>query len=325
MVLFSFDFEQRRFRFRLRGKSIYLQRMGKKLKSSSSSPRDESMSKSRRSHSSSEHHSGFDNFVGQKGQDPARPESWPVETDNNTPSYPLTESNDNVEDYEISDDKRFTTEETKLLAYICIDVSKDQRADFWWDVATNYNEFTPVGALYRYEDELREHWVRMQKDVSKFIDIFTNCQKMQGSGHSLDDICQQAKDAFFSDEGRNFEYEDVWAIMRSKPKLFSGFETSCGPKKARVSTSGQDSTSGASIAPAAQDPQLDEYSARMEKAGSQGTPPPSLMSIYLTATMADTSRMTPEQYQAHFAGIAYLARQLGIPPQTVAPPPPSGG
>ena len=212
---------------------------------------------------------GFDNFVGQKGQDPARPESWPVETDN-TPSYQLTGSNYIFEDYEISDfeisdDERYTTEETKLLAHIYIDVSKDQRANFWWDVATNYNEFIPVGAHYRDDDQLREHWARMQKDVSKFIDIFTNCQKMQGTGHSLDDIRQQAKDAFFSDEGRMFEYEDVWAIMRSNPKIFSGFETSSGPKRARVSTSKQDSTSGASIAPAAQDPQLEEYSARMEK------------------------------------------------------------
>ncbi|XP_047945985.1 uncharacterized protein LOC125192451 isoform X2 [Salvia hispanica] len=90
------------------------------------------------------------------------------------------------------DDEMYTTEETKLLAHVYIDVSKDQRANFWWDVATNYNEFIPVGAHYRDDDQLREHWARMQKDVSKFIDIFTNCQKMQGTGHSLDDIRQQA-------------------------------------------------------------------------------------------------------------------------------------
>ncbi|XP_047977997.1 uncharacterized protein LOC125219945 isoform X2 [Salvia hispanica] len=62
------------------------------------------------------------------------------------------------------------------------------------------------------------------------------------------------------------------------------------------------------------------------QAVSQGTPPPSLISLYFTATMADTSRMLPEQYEAHFAGIEYMARQLGIciPPQTGAPPPPSG-
>ncbi|XP_042043551.1 uncharacterized protein LOC121789088 isoform X1 [Salvia splendens] len=97
-----------------------------KLKSSSSSPRDESMSKSRRSDRSFEHHSckGFNNFVGQKGRVPVRPKSWPVETDN-TLSYPLTESNNNVEDYEISDDQRYTTEETKLLTLIYMDVSKD--------------------------------------------------------------------------------------------------------------------------------------------------------------------------------------------------------
>ncbi|XP_042043552.1 uncharacterized protein LOC121789088 isoform X2 [Salvia splendens] len=88
-----------------------------KLKSSSSSPRDESMSKSRRSDRSFEHHSC-------KGRVPVRPKSWPVETDN-TLSYPLTESNNNVEDYEISDDQRYTTEETKLLTLIYMDVSKD--------------------------------------------------------------------------------------------------------------------------------------------------------------------------------------------------------
>lgn len=188
-----------------------------------------------------------------------------METDN-TPSYPLLESNNNVEEYEISDDdESFTIKETKLLTRSYIDVSKGQRADFWWDVSTMYSEFIPVGVLHREGDQLREHWAGVQKDVSKFIDIFTNCQKMQGSGHSLDDIRQQAKDAFFSNEGRMFKYEDVLAIMRSNPQLFTGFEASSVPKRARVSTSGQDSTSGASIAPAAQDPQLDEYSSRMER------------------------------------------------------------
>ncbi|KAG6405157.1 hypothetical protein SASPL_132743 [Salvia splendens] len=88
----------------------------------------------------------------------------------------------------------------------------------------------------------------------------------------------------------------VRGCLGSNPKLFSGSEASSVPKRAWVSTSGQDSVSGASIdldtameetserrpmdtkaakrkgkavvAPSialAQDPQLDEYSARMEK------------------------------------------------------------
>ena len=37
-----------------------------------------------------------------------------------------------------------------------------------------------------------------------------------------------------------------------------------------------------------------------------------LMSMYLVATMADLSKMTPGQVSAHMAGIEYMRAQLGI-------------
>ena len=47
-----------------------------------------------------------------------------------------------------------------------------------------------------------------------------------------------------------------------------------------------------------------------------------LMSMYLVATMADLSKMTPGQVSAHMAGIEYMRAQLGI--GNLGAPPTSG-
>ncbi|XP_047945982.1 serine/arginine repetitive matrix protein 1-like isoform X1 [Salvia hispanica] len=99
-----------------------------------------------------------------------------------------------------------------------------------------------------------------------------------------------------------FEYEDVWAIMRSNPKIFSGFETSSGPKRARVSTSKQDATSGASIAPAAQDPQLEEYSARMEKMGGIESSSGSTSKQLRSQAKPDKDEVASQLAGAHWKG-----------------------
>lgn len=168
----------------------------------------------------------------------------------------------------------FTIEETNFLAcaYILVsegtvDLSSSSEV-FWFCVAEKFKELNAAGVPDRDSDQLRKHWDRVYKDVSKFAAIFASCQNKY----------QQAKEAFFRNEGRMFEYEDIWDFLWDRKKLCCSSEgASSGSKRSNVEDSMGDASSPAtprsrsmgtkaakrkgkaSIAPA-QDPQLTEYS-----------------------------------------------------------------
>ncbi|XP_047945122.1 uncharacterized protein LOC125191751 isoform X2 [Salvia hispanica] len=152
---------------------------------------------------------------------------------------------------EEEDDENFTSQETNILTIAYIHVSEntiidDSHGVFWFLVYTEFREMKPDGSPARDSDQLQNQWARVHKDVSKFTAIYASCRNKLGRRYAHLYIRQQAKEAFESSEGRMFEYEDVWEMLRIDNKLCCDSEAACsGSKRTKVSASEEETASRA--------------------------------------------------------------------------------
>ncbi|XP_047949156.1 uncharacterized protein LOC125194989 [Salvia hispanica] len=125
---------------------------------------------------------------------------------------------------------------------------------FWERIAQKYNVGRPRGSFERSYVKLRKHWGRVQKEMNKWNDKWTNVVQMWPSGHSDMDLVEKVRAKFFFDwkkqRKKQFKYFDVWMIVEKSPKYTGGTEpvASGTPKRTKVSTAGNYSSSEGGMA-----------------------------------------------------------------------------
>ncbi|XP_042032390.1 glutathione S-transferase T3-like [Salvia splendens] len=148
--------------------------------------------------------------------------------------------------------KKYSPQETLWLAKNFIDVSEDpiignQLSDkvFWQRIVDKYNAGRPRGSFERSYVKLRKHSGRVQKEMNKWNDKWTNVVRMWPSGHSEMDLVEKARAESFSNGKKQFKYFDVWKLVEKSPKYTGGAEpaASGAQKRTKVSAVGHYSSS----------------------------------------------------------------------------------
>ncbi|KAL1559585.1 hypothetical protein AAHA92_09911 [Salvia divinorum] len=145
------------------------------------------------------------------------------------------------------DDKRrqnYSLEESMLLARCWIDISEDpiysnnqKVVKYWGHIAERYNSLRTVGSKKRSDEQLRKHWDRMKREISKFSAEYTNSVRMWGSGESMEDIRDKAMKAYAQRWGE-FKHYEIWLIVKDLPKFQAGVVMASGPKRTKINTDG---------------------------------------------------------------------------------------
>ncbi|XP_047961584.1 glutathione S-transferase T3-like [Salvia hispanica] len=249
----------------------------------------------------------------------------------------------------------YSSKETLALYTSWLTVSYDpivgnqqNKLCFWQKVTELYTDSKPRGSHPRTVKMLRSHWDRVDKDVKKFCAVYRGEAEHYQSGASEADILRAAMRVFKDDVKKDFKHIDVWQLVRNEDRWAGGVQSSSSKRTkhtgvaTRLVRAADQATPHMRLKPVAPPPVHDvgrkgprrrrrlegegrgrgRVEANRASAGAGMGSNTSLWFVYMLSMMADTSKMTPTQYEHHVLGMQAMARQLGLQPG--APPPASG-
>lgn len=117
--------------------------------------------------------------------------------------------------------KVYLREEEEQLCRSVLHVSHDrivgnqQRAGMFWErVSEHYDDHRPAGL--RPQRSLETKWGSVKHDVSKWIGVYAQVQKVARSGSSVADNLKHAHNLYRQKvaKGGDFAYEHCWIIVK---------------------------------------------------------------------------------------------------------------
>ena len=103
-------------------------------------------------------------------------------------------------------------------------VGNQQRAGVFWErISDHYDEHRPTDL--RPQRSLETKWGNVKHDMSKFIGIYAQVQKVCRSGTSATDTLKRAHELnrLMTPRGADFSYEHVWVLVKEHPKWADGW------------------------------------------------------------------------------------------------------